>query len=165
MPAQIAPTPQSAATGTGALSPTARGEARWWFGMLARVKAGAAETNGQYSLLEIEAPPNFEAPLHVHYTEDEGFLLLEGSVTIHVGDESVPLTPGEHAFGPRDIAHRFSVGPEGARMLWMFTPGGFEDFVEEASVPAEAPTPPPPHVVPPEDIAEIVLRHGKELLG
>jgi hypothetical protein len=35
---------------------------------------------------------------------------------------------------------------------------------EEASVPADTPTVPPPTVVPPEDAAEIVRRHGNELL-
>jgi hypothetical protein len=49
-------------------------------------------------------------------------------------------------------------------MLWILTPGGFENLLEAASVPAEAATVPPPSVVPPEDIAEIILRHGNELL-
>jgi mannose-6-phosphate isomerase-like protein (cupin superfamily) len=145
-------------------SPTALGQQRWFFGMLAEVKASAADTAGQYSLLEITAPAGLQTPLHVHYNEDEGFYVLEGSVTIEVGDETVELSSGQHAFGPRNIPHRFTVGPDGARMLWVLTPGGFEDFVEEASVPAEAPTVPPPSVLPPENVAEIVLRHGNELL-
>ena len=49
-------------------------------------------------------------------------------------------------------------------MVWVLTPGGFEDFVEEASVPAQALTTAPPEILPPEDIAEIVLRRGMELL-
>ena len=49
-------------------------------------------------------------------------------------------------------------------MVWVLTPGGFEDFVEEASVPAEALTTAPPELAPPADIAEIVRRHGMELL-
>ena len=109
-------------------------------------------------------PAGLQTPLHVHYREDEGFYVLEGSVTIQVGDETVELGPGQHAFGPRDIPHRFTVGPDGARMIWVLTPGGFEDFVEDVSVPAEAATVPPPSVLPPENAAEIVLRHGKELL-
>ena len=145
-------------------SPTAVGRQHWFFGMLAEVKASAAETAGQYALLEITAPPGLEAPLHVHYREDEGFYVLEGSVTILVGDETVELTAGQHAFGPRDVPHKFTVGPDGARMIWVLTPGGFEDFVDEVSVPAEAPTVPPPSVLPPENAAEIVLRHGMELL-
>jgi len=149
---------------TSPLSPTAQGQPRWFFGMLAEVKASAADTAGRYTLVEVTAPPGLEAPLHVHYTEDEGFYLLDGSVTIVVGEETVELVPGQHAFGPRDVPHRITVGPEGARMIWVLTPGGFEDLIEEASVPAQAPTVPPPSVVPPEDVAEIVQRHGNEVL-
>jgi mannose-6-phosphate isomerase-like protein (cupin superfamily) len=149
---------------TAPQSPTALGQPRWFVGMLAEVKASAADTDGQYTLVEVTAPPGLESPLHVHYTEDEGFYVLEGSVTIFVGDETVELAPGQHGFGPRDVPHRFSVGPDGARMLWVLTPGGFENLIEAASVPAETPTVPPPSVLPPENVAEIVLRHGNELL-
>ena len=145
-------------------SPTARGQQRWFFGMLAEVKASAADTGGKYTLLDITAPAGLQTPLHVHYREDEGFYVLEGSVSIEVGDQVVELGAGEHAFGPRNIPHRFTVGPDGAHMLWVLTPGGFEAFLEEASVPAEAPTVPPAHVLPPANAAEIVLRHGNELL-
>jgi quercetin dioxygenase-like cupin family protein len=133
--------------------------------MLAEVKASAADTGGQYTLVEVTAPPGLEAPLHVHYTEDEGFYVIEGSVTVIVGDDAVELSSGQHAFGPREIPHRFTVGPDGARMLWVLTPGGFEQLVEEASVPADAATVPPPNVLPPENIAEIVQRHGNEVLA
>jgi mannose-6-phosphate isomerase-like protein (cupin superfamily) len=146
-------------------TPTALGQPRWFFGMLAEVKASAADTAGQYTLAEITAPPWLEAPLHVHYTEDEGFYVLEGEVTIVVGDETVELAAGQHAFGPRNIPHRFTVGPDGARMIWVLTPGGFENLIEEASVPADTPTVPPPSVLPPENVAEIIRRHGNEVLA
>jgi mannose-6-phosphate isomerase-like protein (cupin superfamily) len=148
-----------------AQSATATGQPRWFFGALARVTASAADTNGSYTMLELEMPPNLEAPLHVHYGEDEGFYVLEGSVSVHVGDEVVELEAGRHAFGPRDIPHRFVTGAGGARMLWVLTPGGFEAFVEEASVPAAHPTLPPADVQPPDDIEAIVRRHGNELLA
>ena len=150
---------------TQAIRPqTLTGRQYWFFGMLAEIKASAAETNGMYTLLEITAPAGLQTPLHVHYREDEGFYVLEGSVSIEVGAHTVELGAGEHAFGPRDVPHRFTVGPGGARMLWVLTPSGFEDFVDEVSVPAETPTVPPAHVLPPENAAEIVLEHGMELL-
>ena len=152
------------ATQSSTQSPTALGQPRWFVGTLAEVKASAADTGGQYTLVQVTAPPGLEAPLHVHYTEDEGFYVLEGSVTITVGGETVELAAGQHAHGPRDVPHKFVVGPEGATMLWILTPGGFEALLEEASVPAGTPTVPPASVAPPEDIAEIVLRHGNELL-
>ena len=70
-------------------SPTARGPQHWFFGMLAEVKASAADTGGQYTLLEVTAPPGLQTPLHVHYREDEGFYVLDGSVTIEVGEAAV----------------------------------------------------------------------------
>ena len=145
-------------------SPTARGQQRWFFGMLAEVKASAADTGGQYTLVQITAPAGLQTPLHVHYAEDEGFYVLEGSVTIEVGDATVELAAGQHAFGPRNVPHRFTVGPEGALMLWVLTPGGMEALIEQASVPAETPTVPPASVLPPADAAEIVKHYGNELL-
>jgi mannose-6-phosphate isomerase-like protein (cupin superfamily) len=145
-------------------STTALGEPRWFFGMLAEVKASAADTNGQYTLVEVTAPAGLEAPWHVHHTEDEGFLVLEGSVTVVVGDETVELAAGQHGFGPRGIPHTFTIGPDGARMLWVLTPGGFEDLVEAASVPATARTLPPADVLPPDDIADRLRRHGNDLV-
>jgi quercetin dioxygenase-like cupin family protein len=116
-------------------------------------------------LVEVVAPPGLEAPLHVHHTEDEGFLILEGDVVLYVGDERIEATAGQFAFGPRDVPHRFEVGPAGARMLWVCTPAGFENLVEAVSVPAEAMTVPPPEVVSPENAADIVTRYGNEILG
>ena len=145
--------------------PAGEGEARWWFGMLATIKATREQTAGAYTLVEIVAPPHFAAPLHVHYADDELFIVLEGSVAIQVGDEVVEASAGDIAMGPRDIPHRFVVGPDGARMHWILSPGGFEEFIREASVPARELTVPPADVVPPDDVADIVLRHGMELLG
>jgi mannose-6-phosphate isomerase-like protein (cupin superfamily) len=144
--------------------PTTRGKQYWFFGMLAEVKASAADTGGQYTLLEVTAPAGLQTPLHVHYREDEGFYVLDGTVTIEVGDQTVVLDPGQHAFGPRDVPHRFTVGPDGAHMIWVLTPGGFDAFVDEVSVSADTPTVPPASVMPPADAAEIVLRHNMELL-
>jgi cupin domain len=93
------------------------------------------------------------------------FLILEGDVVLYVGDERIEATAGQFAFGPRDVPHRFDVGPAGARMLWVCTPAGFENLVEAVSVPAEAMTVPPPEVAPPENAAEIVTRYGNEILG
>ena len=145
-------------------SPTARGQQRWFFGMLAEVKASSADTGGRYTFVEMTAPAGLQVPLHVHHTEDEGFYVVEGSITVQLGEELIEVGAGEHAYGPHGIPHRFTVGPDGARMLWILAPGGFEDFIEEVSVPAEAPTVPPAHVLPPENAAEIVLKHGNELL-
>jgi len=143
------------------------GEARWWFGMLAEIKATAANTGGNLTIIEVTCPPGYEAPLHVHHREDEAFWVLEGSVVIHVGETNVAAGPGDYAFGPRDIPHRFSVGDAGCQMLFILTPGGLEGLVREMSEPAATRTLPPPSSEPP-DLARaqaIAARYSAELLG
>jgi mannose-6-phosphate isomerase-like protein (cupin superfamily) len=135
------------ATNTVSLQPTAvgsgEGEARWWAGSLAVIKASAADTGGQMTIIEITEPPHAKAPLHVHHREDEAFWILEGSATFEVGDQTIEAGPGDYLLGPRDIPHRFTTGPEGCRMLFILTPAGFEDLVRAMSRPAEALTLPP----------------------
>jgi quercetin dioxygenase-like cupin family protein len=147
--------------------PSDEGEARWWFGGLAVIKATAADTGGQMTIVEMTEPPGAEAPLHVHHREDEGFWVLEGDVTFEVGDATIEAHAGDYAFGPRHIPHRYAVGATGCRMLFICTPAGFEDLVIAMSEPAGSRTLPPPSEEEPdlERIAAIAEAHGAELLG
>jgi quercetin dioxygenase-like cupin family protein len=141
------------------------GEARWWFGALAVIKATASDTAGQMTIVEVTEPPGAEAPLHVHHREDEGFWILEGSVTLQVGDETIEAGPGDYAMGPRDIPHRYTVGPEGCRMLFICVPGGFENLVRGMSMPATTHTLPPDQVtVDMEMVARVAEENGCQLL-
>lgn len=143
------------------------GEARWWFGALAVIKATAADTGGQMTIIEVTEPPGVEGPLHVHHREDEGFWLLEGDATFEVGDTRIDAHAGDYVFGPRDIPHRYSVGDAGCRMLFIMTPGGFEELVIAMSTPAASRTLPPLSDEEPdwERVAAIAKAHGAELLG
>jgi quercetin dioxygenase-like cupin family protein len=142
------------------------GEARWWFGQLAEIKATAADTGGQFTIIEVTCAPGFEAPLHVHHREDEAFWILDGDVTLYVGEDTIEAAAGDYAFGPRDIPHRYTVGENGCRMLFICTPGGFEGLVLDMSEPAASRTIPLPAGQPPdlEQIEAIANKHGCELL-
>ncbi len=143
-----------------------QGEARWWFGMLAEIKASAASTGGGLTLVEVRCGPGYQAPLHVHHRDDEGFWVLDGRVTFHVGDASLEAGPGDYAYGPRDVPHRFDVGDEGCRMLFILTPGGLDELIMATSEPAGSRMlPPPPDEAPDVDrLKAIVARYGCELL-
>src|SRR3954467_6196265 len=104
MLAHMSTTPQS-------LHPTAQGQPRWFFGSLMTINASAADTGGGFTRPDGPGPADGGVPLHVHHEEDEGFYVLEGSVSITVGDDVVELKAGEHAFAPGGIPHRFDVGP------------------------------------------------------
>ncbi len=146
------------------------GEARWWGGGLAVVKTTASDTGGQMTIVEVTEPAGAEAPLHVHHREDEAFWILEGQVTFEVGDTIIEAHAGDYAFGPRDIPHRYTVGNAGCRMLFIFTPGGFEAFLRATSEPAGSRTLPPSSTEEPsaEDMEQhqaAAQVHGCELLG
>src|SRR5215217_3350016 len=143
------------------------GDARWWFGSLAVIKASAADTGGQMAIIEITEPAGAEAPLHVHHREDEGFWILEGSATFEVGDTTIEAEAGDYLFGPRDIPHGYTVGAAGCRMLFIMTPGGFEEFIIETSEPAASRTlPSPPEEEPDwEHLVSMARAYGVELFG
>ena len=146
------------------------GEALWWIGMLATIKATAEQTGGQYTLVEILAPEGFASPLHVHHFEDEGFYILEGEMTFYVGDQTIKAKPGSFLFGPTGVPHAFRVDSGPARLLFVLSPAGFEELVREMGEPARELTLPPQREAPPDEaemqrIAAIAARHGNEILG
>jgi quercetin dioxygenase-like cupin family protein len=147
------------------------GEARWWLGVsLVTIKATGKETDGRYSLVEVLEPEGEEAPLHVHHNEDEGFWVLEGELTFEVGDETIKASPGSFLFGPRDVPHRYTVDSGPARLLFILSPAGFEEFIYATSEPAKELTLPPPPEGPPdeaemEQLAALARRYGAEILG
>ncbi len=147
------------------------GEARWWLGVsLATIKATGKETGGRYALVEVLEPEGEEAPLHVHHNEDEGFWVLEGELTFEVGGEKIKASPGSFLFGPRDVPHRYTVESGPARLLFILSPAGFEEFIYATSEPAKELTLPPPPGGPPdeaemEQLGALARRYGAEILG
>jgi quercetin dioxygenase-like cupin family protein len=144
------------------------GEARWWLGGLATVKATGKETDGRYTLVEVLEPEG-EAPLHVHHREDEGFWVLEGEVTFEVGEETIKAGPGSFVFGPKGVPHRYAVDSGPARLLFILSPAGFEEFIYATSEPAQERALPPQQEGPPseaemEQLAGLARRYGGEIL-
>jgi mannose-6-phosphate isomerase-like protein (cupin superfamily) len=129
------------------------------------IRAGAAETNGVLSLVEQVIPVGYASPWHVHHREDESFYVIDGNVTVVVGDRSVALGPGGYAFGPREIPHGFRIdGSKPARLLLMTNGGSFAEFVSEMSEPAGV-TPSGPQEI---DVSKLVAaaeRYGMSILG
>jgi quercetin dioxygenase-like cupin family protein len=143
------------------------GEPRWWFGSLAVIKLTAPQTDGLMSIVEVTEPPGAEAPLHVHHREDETFWVLDGDVTFEVGGTTFEARPGDVAFGPRDVPHRYIVGEAGCRMLFILTPGGFEDAIRDLSTPAGSRTLPPTSEQPPDmqGLESRIASYGCEMVA
>jgi quercetin dioxygenase-like cupin family protein len=144
------------------------GEAFLLFGMLETIKIGRDDTAGTYGLIEIDAPPGLGSPWHVHPDEDECFYVLDGELTLYVGDSRLSMPAGSFAFGPKGVPHTFiAEPPDGARTLVYFQPALFEGFLREVGEPApERVVPPLPDSTPDiEQLASIAARNGFEILG
>jgi quercetin dioxygenase-like cupin family protein len=143
------------------------GEALWFLGALATVKASAETTGGRVAVIEHLAPRGSGSPLHVHRREDEWFYVIEGELTLWVGGEVIVAGAGAFVYGPRDVPHTFTVSSEQARFLLVTEPAGFEQFVRALSEPATELVIPPPPTEPP-DVAAMAAKaaeHGLEILG
>lgn len=152
--------PEAIATASG------EGEAWWWFGTLAEIKTTATETGGLLTLVEVTCGPGYAAPPHVHHREDEAFWVLDGRVRFVVGEKSMDAGAGDYLMGPRDVPHRFEVGDQGCRLLFILTPGGLENLIRATSEPARRRELPPPAEQPPdlEQLKATVAQFGCELL-
>ena len=115
-----------------------------FLGLPTEIRAAAETTGGAFGLIEsVEMPPGFASPYHTHHREDEAFYVIEGELEIIVAGKWLQAGPGAFAFGPREIPHGFRVvGSSPARMLLLCTPGGFEGFVRDLSLPLEDMSPP-----------------------
>ena len=87
-----------------------------WDGIVGRTVHGERVS---LSLLELDA--DAAVPEHAHENEQVG-LLLEGSVTFTIGDETRELRPGATWRILAHVPHSVVVGPEGALIVEVFSP-------------------------------------------
>ena len=128
-----------------------------FLGSRCRILATSESTRGKYGLVDmIEVAAGDMPPLHVHHTHDEGFLLLEGELSLFLPDREITLRPGEFVLAPRGIPHTYQVGDSPARWLVLSTPPAFEQFVEDVAVLDE---------VTPEALTATGAVYGIEILG
>jgi quercetin dioxygenase-like cupin family protein len=138
----------------------------WWKTGRITVKAGPDETGGAFSQIEVDDPRGGGPPFHVHHNEDETFHVLEGEVTMFVGDERIDLVAGDYCFGARDIPHAYLVTSERARMLVMISPSGSEQIFISRGVPVDGSEPPTDMVMPPmPEMVSLFAAYGAEILG
>jgi mannose-6-phosphate isomerase-like protein (cupin superfamily) len=109
-------------------------------------KAEGSEGDGTLCLLETTLAPGFPGPvLHRHEHLVDTFYVLDGTLTLHLGDHEVEAGTGAYAFVPPGVAHTFSNRSEGiVRFLNVMAPGGLEQYLREvaaATTPGEPPDP------------------------
>ena len=67
----------------------------------------AADTNGEYTLVEVELADKGGVGLHYHKTYAEKFNCIEGEVEVRLGKKLHKLQPGESATAEQNVHHFF----------------------------------------------------------
>jgi quercetin dioxygenase-like cupin family protein len=126
--------------------PAGTGPAYWGPGNQLTFLITGKETGGAFFLAEMSVQPGGGPPPHIHHREDESFHILEGTLTIQVGGNTITASAGDFAFLPRGIAHSFKNTGDGcAKALVLTTPAGLESYFAEVFEPAaDRNSPPPP---------------------
>ncbi len=108
------------------------------------LKLLSADTSGNFAIIEyLIAAGTLAAPPQRHENEDEATYVLEGNVTVEVGERLVHASPGTLVFKPRGVFHTFwNQADVPARVLEIISPAGFEKYYEEIEMLAELRVPP-----------------------
>lgn len=110
----------------------ARGPIRIWEGILARTVAGE-----QLSLAVVELDPGSVVREHSHENEQLG-IVVSGSVTFRIGDETRELRPGGTWQISPNAPHEVHAGPEGAVVIDVFAPAR-DDWHALERLPVQSP--------------------------
>jgi mannose-6-phosphate isomerase-like protein (cupin superfamily) len=131
------------------------------------VKISGDETQGRYSIWEIEVAPNNGPPLHKHSMEDEAFYILEGMFSFPYGINETDVSKGEFMYVPRGEFHTYkNIGSSFGRLLVVITPPQFEKFFEEIGIPIDDRSSfQPPQITPVviENVIKTAARYGLEI--
>lgn len=134
-------------------------ELRWMGETATHFLATGEQTNGAFALVDERAQRGESVPLHRHRDDMESFYVLEGELTLFIGDEATGFkaTPGSFAHVPGGTVHGFRVESETARYLILTTPRHGE-FYRAITRPDQGPVAGP-------QIREAAQAYGIEFVG
>lgn len=116
----------------------------WQLDILWSVLVSADQTAGAYSLMEQLMPHSSGVAPHLHPRTAEVFYILDGELALQLSDEVLTGRAGQLVRIPPATPHAFVVTTETCRVLNLYVPAMFDDYISTTSVPATAKTVPPP---------------------
>jgi quercetin dioxygenase-like cupin family protein len=79
----------------------------WLLGDIITLKVIGEETEGKYSVWEIEVPPQNGPPSHYHTNLEEGFYVLEGEFSFQHNERTINATTGSFTHIHKEVVHRY----------------------------------------------------------
>jgi quercetin dioxygenase-like cupin family protein len=97
------------------------------------IKATGIETEGSLYVGEVVAQPGFPGPpAHFHERLHDMFYVLDGTLTVRLGDQTAELPAGSFVCVPPGVVHTFSNPSETpVRFLNFNTPAGWEHYMRD----------------------------------
>ena len=125
-----------------------------------RLLMRSSDSPFQMSAMVVDVPPGGFVPPHTHAKEEEGYFVLDGELTLTIGDQSRALRPGDFGHvAPRTVHGYANAGTAPVRFLAWTVGGPIDRFFEAMServkeMPRDAGA-----------MAEITARFGVEMAG
>jgi quercetin dioxygenase-like cupin family protein len=100
-----------------------------------RAKVTGDQTEGRLSQVHIIEPRGAAPPRHLHHDADETFYVIDGEVSVFLGEERINVGPGASLFVPKGAVHTWLVRSAQAEALVTLAPAGLEGFFAEFGIP------------------------------
>jgi len=140
-------------------------ELRWMGETSTYFLADGDRTGGAFALVDERAKRGDSVPLHRHDEDMESFYVLEGELTLCVGDEpGVRAGAGSFAHVPGGTVHGFRIESETARYLILTTPQHGE-FYRAITLPAQEDGSPPAEPIQGPQIKQAAQTYKIEFVG
>jgi quercetin dioxygenase-like cupin family protein len=140
-------------------------ELRWMGETSTYFLATGEQTGGAFTLVDEQAKRGESVPLHLHRDDIESFYVLEGEITLYIGDDpGVRAGPGSFAHLPGGTVHGFRVDSETARYL-ILTTSRHGQFYRAITLPSRAGGLPPLEPIDGSQIKQASMEYGVEFVG
>ncbi len=140
-------------------------ELRWMGETSTYFLATGEQTDGAFALVDEQAKRGMRVPLHKHPDDMESFYVVEGEVTLFIGEEpGVRAGAGSFAHVPGGTVHGFRVESETARYLILTTPRHAQ-FYRAITLPSREGGLPPLESIDGSQIKQAGQEYGIEFVG
>jgi quercetin dioxygenase-like cupin family protein len=127
--------------------------------------ATGEQTGGMFTLVDEQAKRGTSVPLHLHRDDRESFYVIEGEITLYIGDQpGVRASAGSFAHIPGGTVHGFRVESEDARYLILTTPRHGQ-FYRAITLPSRPGGLPPLESIGGPQIEKACQEYGVEFVG
>jgi quercetin dioxygenase-like cupin family protein len=123
-----------------------------------QLKISSKDTGGQLSVFEYQGLGKVGPALHIHFEQDEIFMVRKGTYRFVAGNETHVLTAGQTIFLPRNIPHTWIQLSDKGEMIYFLQPAGkMEEFFSLMNTMKERPSD--------QEIDRIHKAHGMKVVG